>query len=269
MAINPYQPDDQLPSADYNESVRNCPTPSLLDDLIGTFEGHVDGSIQEILEGYSSPDFATLGEMGTFESGVTGQIAAATATSATSTQLTAMASHNNVTLPNYVDMQPSTSYLNSNSFDCFLNETNSFTSEQLAPFPYEDDTKSFLDSANNFDTASETTMTSSRKAARKDKCMSKNAILARQNREKKKSEQHNLMQRVDKLEEENASLKKKNKELSDNNSNLVSRVRDLEAVIQNIPQIVNMVEHMQKFPGPSSTKASNSGANSNCTNKKT
>ena len=49
----------------------------------------------------------------------------------------------------------------------------------------------------------------SKLSTRKDKCMSRNAIAARENREKKKHETKDLRERVATLEQENARYKKK------------------------------------------------------------
>lgn len=102
---------------------------------------------------------------------------------------------------------------------------------------------------------------SSTKSGRmRQKCMTKNAILARQNREKKKSEQKSITKRLEQLEEENASLKKKCNEYKNSLDNANTRVMYLEAVIQNLPQILEVMEHSSHLKGNPNVKSSGSSS---------
>ena len=87
------------------------------------------------------------------------------------------------------------------------------------------------------------------KNGRKDKCMTRNAVLARQNREKKKCEYNQLVKINRELEEKNATLNKQVIEYKNLADNLRERNTYLEAIIQNLPTIANLVEHMSSFPG--------------------
>ena len=79
----------------------------------------------------------------------------------------------------------------------------------------------------------------------RNKCMNKNAVLARQNREKKKIEFHELKTRNQQLEEEITMMKKRFNENKLKCDQLVERNKYLEAIVDNIPQIKRMVEHMK------------------------
>lgn len=90
----------------------------------------------------------------------------------------------------------------------------------------------------------------SKLSSRKDKCMSRNAIVARENREKKKNEVHSLRARVSSLEEENAFLKKRYHDVKDAYKNDHERLKYLESVFSygNLQAIGPMVEHMKNLP---------------------
>ncbi|KAJ6221424.1 hypothetical protein RDWZM_007236 [Blomia tropicalis] len=85
---------------------------------------------------------------------------------------------------------------------------------------------------------------SERGSKNRNKCMNKNAVLARQNREKKKIEFHELKTRNQQLEEEITMMKKRFNENKLKCDQLVERNKYLEAIVDNIPQIKRMVEHM-------------------------
>lgn len=223
--------DDQLQSADYNNNLRNCPTPLLgelsndfLESHLGTFD-----SIDELISTYPS-----------WVDGNVSPSALATGSyiqTAMSSQGIASISSNDQQPTNYVQLQPSSSssYINS-PIDAFLNETNTFKTIEHTSLQQSGKTPT-LDNP------------MAPKSSRKEKCMSRNAVLARANREKKKHEQSGLQKRTEQLEEDNALWKKKYHELKESNQKLQERNNYLEAIIQNIPQILNMVEHMNKFPG--------------------
>lgn len=82
----------------------------------------------------------------------------------------------------------------------------------------------------------------------KKKCMSRNAIAARENREKKKREMVTLNSRVNDMEIELCRYRKLYNESQETVNKLQERNNYLESIIQNIPQIINLVDHMTSIP---------------------
>lgn len=110
-----------------------------------------------------------------------------------------------------------------------------------------------LNSSNNSDSKS--------KSGRiKEKCMTRNAILARQNREKKKTEQKSITKKLEQLEEENALLKKRCHEYKSNLENAQARVTTLEAALQNLPQILDIIDHVKLLKSNPNVKGSASSS---------
>lgn len=82
----------------------------------------------------------------------------------------------------------------------------------------------------------------------KQKCMTRNAVAARENREKKKREQDSIRLVVEQMTNENVILKKELKETKDAYALLQSRNVYLESILNNIPQIIDLVEHINTHP---------------------
>lgn len=88
----------------------------------------------------------------------------------------------------------------------------------------------------------------------KEKCMSRNAIAARENREKKKNEVNSLRNRLASMEEENALLKKKNHEIKEAYKKDHERNKYFEALFanltDNIGSVVPIIDHLKKLQNP-------------------
>nr|XP_046910020.1 myb-like protein A [Dermatophagoides farinae] len=89
---------------------------------------------------------------------------------------------------------------------------------------------------------------STSKKSTKIVCMNPNAIAARQNRAKKKTEMQILINRNEKLESELAQYK----QMYDGMANILdktqNRVNYLELILRQTPQIMELIEHMKKLP---------------------
>jgi len=86
------------------------------------------------------------------------------------------------------------------------------------------------------------------KASRKDRCMTKNAIAARENRQKKKSELTDLRQKVGVLQGESVTYKKKYFEMKEQFKLVQNQNQYYESILGNLPSIMNIIEHMQTMP---------------------
>lgn len=85
----------------------------------------------------------------------------------------------------------------------------------------------------------------------KEKCMSRNAIAARENREKKKNEVNSLRNRVASLEEENAFVKKKYYEVKEAYKADHERLKYYDALFanftSNVGSVVPIIEDIKKL----------------------
>lgn len=81
------------------------------------------------------------------------------------------------------------------------------------------------------------------------RCMSKNAIAARENRQKKKMHLSNLEETVTDLKHENLQLKNKVETMSNTIENLESEVQYLKGIIANQSTISKLLGSIQKTPG--------------------
>ncbi|KAH9398555.1 hypothetical protein TYRP_018798 [Tyrophagus putrescentiae] len=91
----------------------------------------------------------------------------------------------------------------------------------------------------------------------KTKCMSRNAIAARENRDKKKKEAISMKNRVKFLEEENALLKKKYHEVKEAYHADHERLKYYDALMSNITSIgsvVPIIEHLKNLPERTTAK---------------
>ena len=117
------------------------------------------------------------------------------------------------------------------------------------------------------------TATNTRKrnsSGNKEPCMSKNAQLARANREKKKEEWNMLIKRNSELEEENAALKKLKEELQLKVADRNTHIKRLETVLSALPNIatlcgvINRFDPSQQQPlPPTATSSVDNGSFSN------
>lgn len=82
-----------------------------------------------------------------------------------------------------------------------------------------------------------------------DKCMSKNAIAARENRQKKKNFYKDLEKNNEVLSKDNASLKQQVTGLSRNNLELQDEVNYLRGCLANAPEISKLIRRVQETPG--------------------
>lgn len=97
--------------------------------------------------------------------------------------------------------------------------------------------------ANTFDDL--LTVPKGKKRDKTEKCMSKNAIAARQNRYKKKCEQENKVKLLEDTMLENKNLKESLTQVEIKNKELTERLNYYEAVIANIPEVLELVKHIQ------------------------
>lgn len=98
------------------------------------------------------------------------------------------------------------------------------------------------------------------------KCMTKNAVAARENRQKKKMYIHNLERKVAILTNENGDLQKRLNQSEKEASDLKNEVEYLSAIIANVDGISALVKHVSKAPGISfiGTSLNASGNGSHC-----
>lgn len=82
-----------------------------------------------------------------------------------------------------------------------------------------------------------------------DKCMTKNAIMARENRQKKKEQFREMAERLDYLEEEVEQVRHENACQKSANVKLVEEVTYLRAVLRNSPEISALIQSIRKTPG--------------------
>lgn len=88
----------------------------------------------------------------------------------------------------------------------------------------------------------------------KEKCMTRNAIAARENRQKKKNEVNSLRIRVASMEEENALIKKKYNEIKEAYKSEHERLKYYDALFSNFTSSMGsvgpIVEHLKKLQNP-------------------
>lgn len=94
----------------------------------------------------------------------------------------------------------------------------------------------------------ESSLTTPISNGRKEKCMSRNAIAARQNREKKKSEIASLKLQLEQSKDASEEYKKKYRECKEMNKRLVERVEYLEKLVNNFPSFMSIIDHMSTLP---------------------
>lgn len=87
-----------------------------------------------------------------------------------------------------------------------------------------------------------------RKPSKVTKCMSKNAVAARQNREKKKEEFDNMQKRLSIAEHENKAMKSMIERLTEEKADLVNENTYLRAIIANDSQISQVIKHVSALP---------------------
>lgn len=92
------------------------------------------------------------------------------------------------------------------------------------------------------------------KTSRKDKCMTRNAIAARENREKKKHEIGSLRNRLTSAEQEAATYKKKYNDLKEAYKRSHEQNQYYESLLAKLPDLVNIIEHMTKVPNDEQSK---------------
>lgn len=91
------------------------------------------------------------------------------------------------------------------------------------------------------------------KRTKSDKCMSKNAIAARQNRIKKKYEQENKEKQLENCQHEVKILRESQAQLQATNSELRARLDYYENVIGNIPAVLQLVNRIEGGGGEVNT----------------
>lgn len=91
--------------------------------------------------------------------------------------------------------------------------------------------------------------TASRQRDSADKCMTKNAIMARENRQKKKEQFREMMDRLEQLEEENEQLRNTTDCQRNSVAALVKEVTYLRGVVHNTPEISALIQCIRKAPG--------------------
>lgn len=124
-----------------------------------------------------------------------------------------------------------------------------------APFPSSTPLPVSATSVSASNSTSSGTEISAASKKSKQKCMTKNAIAARENREKKKKESQVVYSKLKLLESEAALYKKKYEEIVVENLKLQERNLYLEAVVANMPQVAGLIEHFQRMPGMNMTHA--------------
>jgi len=82
-----------------------------------------------------------------------------------------------------------------------------------------------------------------------NKAMSKNAIAARENRQKKKAYITNLEAALKKKTAESKVINEENVKLKRNNAALISEVSYLRGVLANVPELSALIRSIQKTPG--------------------
>lgn len=90
--------------------------------------------------------------------------------------------------------------------------------------------------------------TASRQRNDSDKCMSKNAIMARENRERKKAQFKEMNDRLEQLEEENDQLRHVTECQKNSVAALVKEVTYLRGVLHNTPEISALIQCIRKSP---------------------
>jgi regulator of replication initiation timing len=86
------------------------------------------------------------------------------------------------------------------------------------------------------------------KRPKDDKCMSRNAIAARENREKKKLYVENLEKELSALTKNSEAMAASMNSLKKRNGDLESENTYLKAVLANMPQIAALIDHMATVP---------------------
>lgn len=87
-------------------------------------------------------------------------------------------------------------------------------------------------------------------------CMSRNAIAARENRERKKAQFRELEDKVDRLVEENDRLKQDNECMTQTVTTLLAELKYLKGVVSNAPEIASLIQSIRKAPGIKSVATS-------------
>ena len=81
-----------------------------------------------------------------------------------------------------------------------------------------------------------------------DKCMTRNAIAARENRERKKAQFRDMEEQVEQLEEENQRLQNENECKTNAMATLIQEVTYLRGVVSNTPEIAALIQSIRKTP---------------------
>lgn len=89
---------------------------------------------------------------------------------------------------------------------------------------------------------------STKKISRKTKCMTPNAIAARENRKKKKDELTILRSKLNSAEQEAANYKKKYNDLKEAFKRKCEQNQYYESLWENLPSIMDIIKHMQEMP---------------------
>ena len=203
---------------DCEEDIRNAPTPQLPLFNEELFFGNLDDD----LFFHQNISTSTMGHDITFDSNFG------------NSQTFSFQQSNPV---QYVESAPSTS-LRIPSFNSQAYQTQTVNANLIE--------NSFSDS--NSMNASIFNVKSDNSKKNKEKCMTRNAIAARENREKKKKETQSLYSKLQLLEEEAGSFKKQALELRERCKKLQERNNYLESIVQNIPSITQLIDHMKSMP---------------------